>query len=169
MKIIHTTFLTLFGWCGLIKGESGLLKIFLPEPEKSSIDHKIKLYFPLSMTSSVAFLKEIEEFEKYFAGEKPLFSFELDFLGSTLFQRMVWSETYKIPYGSVRTYGCIAEMIGKPKTARAVGNALGRNPFPIVVPCHRVIKKNGELGGFSAPMGINLKAKLLKLEGLHFS
>ena len=168
MKIIYTTFPTLFGWCGLVKGKSGLLRIFLPEPEKSSIDQKIKIYFPLSITSSGTFLKEIEEFKRYFAGEKPLFSFELDFLGSTLFQRMVWSETFKIPYGSVRTYGWIAEMIGKPKTARAVGNALGRNPFPIVVPCHRVVKNNGELGRFSAPMGVDLKAKLLRLEGLRF-
>ena len=166
MKIIHSVFHTPFGWCGIVKGEAGLVRIFLPEPQKSSVDRKIKLFYPLSVFSESSFLNETMELKRYFAGSKPHFSFALDFSGSTLFQTVVWSEAGKIPYGEVRTYGWIAERIGKPRAARAVGNALGGNPFPVIIPCHRVIKESGEPGGFSAPAGAELKAKLLRLEGV---
>ncbi len=82
---------------------------------------------------------------------------------------MVWSETGNIPWGEVRSYGWVAGRIKNPKAVRAVGNALGRNPLPIIIPCHRVIKESGEPGGFSAPMGTDLKAKLLRLEGVNLS
>jgi methylated-DNA-[protein]-cysteine S-methyltransferase len=168
MKIIHSVFPTPFGWCGIVKGEAGLVRIFLPEPEKSSVDRKIKLFYPLSVFSKGSFSNEIRKFERYFAGSKPHFSFTLDFSGSTLFQTMVWSEAGNIPYGEVKTYGWIAERIGKPRAVRAVGNTLGRNPFPIIIPCHRVIRESGELGGFSTPVGTELKAKLLQLERVRF-
>ncbi|HUT83474.1 MAG TPA: MGMT family protein [Thermodesulfobacteriota bacterium] len=71
-----------------------------------------------------------------------------------------------IPYGAVKTYGEIAEAIGTPGAFRAVGSALGRNPLPLFIPCHRVIRGDGELGGFSGPDGIVMKARLLRLEGI---
>ncbi|RZD35079.1 MAG: 6-O-methylguanine DNA methyltransferase [Methanobacteriota archaeon] len=84
----------------------------------------------------------------------------------TPFQVKVWNELKKIPRGEVRTYKEIAIKIGKPKAARAVANACALNPNPIIVPCHRVIKSNGELGGYSGPGGIKQKKELLENEGL---
>ena len=83
----------------------------------------------------------------------------------TAFQKKVWNEIDKIPRGEVVTYSQIAENIGHPKAARAVANACGANPNPIVVPCHRVIRSDGELGGYSGPGGIKQKQKLLENEG----
>ena len=83
----------------------------------------------------------------------------------TAFQQKVWNEIDKIPRGEVVTYSQIAENIGHPKAARAVANACGANPNPIVVPCHRVIRSDGELGGYSGPGGIKQKQKLLENEG----
>jgi len=82
-----------------------------------------------------------------------------------VFYRKVWLECAKIPRGQVRTYGWLAKKIGNPKAARAVGQALARNPFAPVVPCHRVIAASGKLGGFSAPGGLRAKRILLRREG----
>ena len=83
----------------------------------------------------------------------------------TAFQQKVWCEIDKIPRGEVMTYSQIAKNIGHPKSARAVANACGANPNPIAVPCHRVIRSDGELGGYSGPGGIKQKRKLLENEG----
>lgn len=82
----------------------------------------------------------------------------------TPFQQAVWRACMKIPAGRTRSYKWIAEQIGKPGATRAVGSALGKNPFAPVVPCHRVIRSNGAMGGFSAPGGVSAKIKLLKKE-----
>lgn len=81
------------------------------------------------------------------------------------FQKLVWAEIDKIPYGSTITYKEIAIKIGKPHAARAVANACGQNPEPIIRPCHRVICTNGDLGGYSGPGGIEAKKELLLQEG----
>ena len=82
------------------------------------------------------------------------------------FRLWVWNELKKIPEGEVRTYKEIALAIGKPNSARAVANACGKNPIPIEIPCHRVIRSDGYLGGYSAKGGISIKCKLLKKEGI---
>ena len=82
------------------------------------------------------------------------------------FQRLVWEEIEKIPYGKTMTYKEIAIKIGRPKSSRAVANACGKNPLPIIRPCHRVICSNGELGGYSGSGGARLKKILLKIESL---
>ena len=84
----------------------------------------------------------------------------------TYFQKKVWDELKKIPKGEVRTYKEIAFAIGKPNSARAVANACGKNPTPIEIPCHRVIRSNGCLGGYSGKGGVSTKRKLLKREGI---
>ncbi len=84
----------------------------------------------------------------------------------TAFQKKVWSEIDKIARGEVVTYSQIAKNIGHPKAARAVANACGANPNPIIVPCHRVIRSDGELGGYSGPGGIKQKRELLREEGV---
>ena len=84
----------------------------------------------------------------------------------TKFQIKVWNELKKIPKGQVRTYKEIAIAIGKPNSARAVANACGKNPRPIKIPCHRVIRTDGSLGGYSAKGGVSQKRKLLQMEGV---
>jgi O-6-methylguanine DNA methyltransferase len=83
---------------------------------------------------------------------------------ATEFQKSVWAEIDKIPYGKTVTYKQIAENIGKPNASRAVANACGQNPTPIIRPCHRVICSNGDIGGYSAPGGAVAKKELLKKE-----
>ena len=85
-------------------------------------------------------------------------------LEGTKFQIRVWNELKKIPKGETRTYKEIAELIGKPTAARAVANACGKNPYPITIPCHRVIRSDGGLGGYSGEGGIEKKKLLLKNE-----
>jgi methylated-DNA-[protein]-cysteine S-methyltransferase len=89
-------------------------------------------------------------------------------LRGTQFQLKVWSYLMKIPKGKLKTYAQVAKAIGKPKAVRAVANAIGKNPFPPKIPCHRVIRSDGKLGGYSAKGGIKTKKKLLKNEGFSF-
>ena len=84
----------------------------------------------------------------------------------TPFQKKVWNELKTIPFGATRSYIEIAIAIGHPNSARAVANACGKNPCPIKIPCHRVIRSDGSLGGYSAEGGINAKEKLLQLENV---
>lgn len=102
------------------------------------------------------------QLREYFAGEREAFSLPLAPDG-TEFQRQVWSALEGIPYGESRSYQDIADQVGNRKAVRAVGAANGRNPIPIVVPCHRVIGSNGKLTGFAG--GLELKQQLLSLEG----
>jgi len=85
-------------------------------------------------------------------------------LKGTEFEVKVWKEISNIPYGETRTYKDLAIAIGKPDSARAVANACGKNPYPPIIPCHRVIRTDGKLGGYSGKGGIKTKKKLLKLE-----
>ncbi len=103
-----------------------------------------------------------EKFQHYFLGQKTDFAEKLDFCNVSAFQRQVWEATRLIPYGETRSYGWLARQIGRPQAARAVGHALGKNPFLLIVPCHRVIAGDGGLGGFGA--GLEMKQALLALE-----
>ena len=89
-------------------------------------------------------------------------------LKGTKFQLKVWKYLIKIPKGQVRTYFEVAKAINKPKSVRAVANAIGKNPYAPNIPCHRVIRSDGSLGGYSGKGGINTKRKLLKSEGIKF-
>lgn len=103
----------------------------------------------------------LHQLDLYFKKELKEFDLKLDING-TEFQKSVWNELLKIPYGEVKTYGQIAKAIGKPNAARAVGQALNKNPIPIVIPCHRVIGADGSLTGFAG--GIEVKKFLLRHE-----
>lgn len=108
-----------------------------------------------------------EVFTEYFQGIPVDFStISLDIVG-TEFQQNVWKELMKIEFGQYCTYSDIAQAIGKPTAVRAVASAIGKNPILLVIPCHRVIGKNGKLTGFRS--GIPLKEKLLNLEGINFN
>ena len=105
-----------------------------------------------------------DELLEYFAGTRTEFTVPLSPAG-TDFQRAVWRALQRIPYGETRAYGEIAEAVGRPGAARAVGTANHRNPIPIIIPCHRVVGSNGQLCGFGGGLGV--KRQLLELEASH--
>ncbi|WP_041279714.1 methylated-DNA--[protein]-cysteine S-methyltransferase [Desulfobacula toluolica] len=129
------------------------------------------LYFPLGKTrvepgkdwtyNPEKFMDIILQLEAYFKGELTRFDLELSITG-TDFQKKVWQELVKIPYGETIFYGELAKRVANPKASRAVGMANGKNPIPIIIPCHRVIGKDGSLTGFGG--GLNVKKRLLYLE-----
>lgn len=104
-----------------------------------------------------------KQLEEYFSGKRKNFDLKLDIRG-TEFRKKAWNELLKIPYGETITYGEQARRLGNPKSSRAVGQANGDNKILIVVPCHRVIGKNGKMTGFSSEGGIKIKEYLLELE-----
>ncbi len=110
------------------------------------------------------FQEAIEQLQAYFFGNPVAFTVPLHIEG-TEFQKQVWAELVKIPFGAQGTYREIAEAIGRPKAAQAIGAAVGRNPLPLFIPCHRIIGSNGSLTGFAH--GLAIKDQLLRLEGWH--
>lgn len=113
-------------------------------------------------TRNKIILKAVKQLEEYFAGKRQDFDLPLDFSEATDYYRKVWEELVNIPYGRTTSYQFIAEKLGDKNAIRAVGQANRRNPIAIVVPCHRVIAKNGDLQGYF--YGLDFKRKLLALE-----
>jgi methylated-DNA-[protein]-cysteine S-methyltransferase len=103
-----------------------------------------------------------KELTEYFEKGRQEFTGETAFIEGTEFEKKVWATLREIPYGETRTYKWLAEKIGRPHAFRAVGNALGKNPIPIIYPCHRVVETDGSIGGYSA--GVDIKRRLLELE-----
>lgn len=103
-----------------------------------------------------------KELAGYFEEARQEFTCQTAFIEGTEFEKKVWEALKEIPYGETRTYKWLAEEIGKPHAFRAVGNALGKNPIPIIFPCHRVIETDGSIGGYSP--GTDIKRRLLELE-----
>lgn len=104
------------------------------------------------------------DLKRYLNGEKIYFNIKIDISSGTGFQKLVWRKLRNIPYGETRSYKWVAECIGCPKGQRAVGQANGGNPLPIIIPCHRVINSDGSIGGYSG--GIDIKKRLLAIEGI---
>ena len=116
-------------------------------------------------TKEAARLNEVVlQLQDYFTGRRTSFDIELDFSGATEFQRRIYRRLLQIPHGRILSYGDIADELGEPGAARAVGQAVGANPLPIVVPCHRVVRSDGRLGGYAG--GLVRKVTLLRLEGI---
>jgi len=109
--------------------------------------------------------KTIQQIQEYFEGKRKRFEVLIDWSGLSSFAQRVLRATYEIRFGQINTYGNIARDIGQGKASRAVGGALGHNPFALIVPCHRVIARDGGLQGFSSPGGIRTKLWLLEFEG----
>jgi O-6-methylguanine DNA methyltransferase len=109
--------------------------------------------------------RAVQQLEEYFRGERRQFDLSLDLESATAFQRDVYDELVKIPHGRVTTYGELAEAVGRAELARAVGQAVGANPIPVVIPCHRVVAADGRLGGFSG--GLAVKVALLAVENVY--
>ncbi|MEC4678981.1 MAG: methylated-DNA--[protein]-cysteine S-methyltransferase [Nitrospirota bacterium] len=101
---------------------------------------------------------------RYFSGEVIEFNGPISFLEGTPFQQSVWRTLLEIPYGSVRSYQWVGDQMGMKRAGRAIGNACGKNPIPVIIPCHRVVRQDGTLGGYTG--GTAIKKKLLALEGV---
>lgn len=144
----------------MLKGDKGIRRL-------SFVDASIsKDLIEGAKRDDGAFKDESCQLEKYFSKKPFAFHIRLDLDGSA-FELKVWRELLSIPYGEVRTYGDIARAIGKPGSARAIGNACGKNPVPIIVPCHRVIRTGGGEGGYTG--GLYIKHYLLGVEGFLLS
>ncbi|MGA2781099.1 MAG: methylated-DNA--[protein]-cysteine S-methyltransferase [Smithella sp.] len=144
-----------------------IVHILLSRPELSAENQVVRL-FPDSRKSSCAEIDKIAySIRAYLEGEAVKFSLDVaDFTLCTEFQQSVLRAQHAIPHGSVSTYGLIAAHVGAPGGARAIGNALAANPFPLIVPCHRTILSNLHLGGFQS--GTEMKRALLEKEGIGF-
>lgn len=126
----------------------------------------------LSDLSDSAIAKKIvenacQQLDEYFAGERKSFDIPLNLIG-TKFQRQVWQQIQNTQFGKTTSYGAIAKAIRNPAASRAVGGAVGANPIPIIIACHRVMGSTGELTGYSGGSGIPTKKKLLELEGINY-
>jgi len=163
-QLYYTIFETRPGWMGILAGKTGLLSVTVPQPTRQKVVDTWGQLAQGALLSPEFFSGLEQQFLNYYSGKKTDFSAELDYSHCTAFQKQVWEAARTIPYGETRSYGWISNRIGKPKAARAVGQALGKNPFLIIVPCHRVISGDGALGGFGG--GLDMKKKLLKLEKL---
>jgi len=186
----YTIFKTKWGYFGLAAADNGLLRTCLPLAERERVELQLLQKFPFAQYDKALFKTVQEQITAYFEGVC------IDFRdipvvlacpersrracpersrgdGSGLFARRVLTACRSIEFGQTVSYSRLAELAGKPGTARAVGGALAKNPLPLIIPCHRVICANGKIGGFSAirlgmPYGMGgakLKKRLLKLEG----
>jgi methylated-DNA-[protein]-cysteine S-methyltransferase len=161
-----TTCQTAFGWVGVAWSDQGLVSITLPKPaEAEALD---ELPQPSGSQPSPPPGLDVPallvNLRRYFEGESITFDEPLDPTIGTEFQRRVWRLTRDIPRGQTRTYGQLARVVGSPGAARAVGQTMARNPWPILVPCHRVLGSDGSLTGFGA--GLDMKRKMLQMEGV---
>lgn len=157
-----------FGFVAILFEESPFLvkRIFLPQEDKRSLEQLARSAGG-TREGSCPLLTDLQQnIRSYFQGKPLKCDWDIIDLGNlTELQQKALRETEAIPYGSVRSYGEIAERIGRPKAARFVGATMARNPFPIIIPCHRVIGAKGRLGGYRG--GLELKRRLLQLEGAY--
>lgn len=164
----YALFETEIGWAGVAWGEVGLVGVHLPEPDPQTARRSFLRRFPDAAEAAPppALTKTIEDIAALLRGEKPdLLDAPLDLARTPEFHARVYEIARAIPPGETLTYGEIAVMLGDRLLAREVGQALGKNPWPIVVPCHRITAAGGKPGGFSARGGVNTKLKLLAIEG----
>jgi methylated-DNA-[protein]-cysteine S-methyltransferase len=158
----YVIFTTEMGWVGILGSTIGLLGVTLPRHSASEIPRLLGISQNRATLSPHRYQSLMERLTAYYAGRKVDFPDRLDLSAATPFQREVWAATRLIPHGETRSYAWVAEQIGKPGAVRAVGQALGRNPLSVIIPCHRVLASNGGLGGFSG--GLEMKRYLLWLE-----
>ena len=161
-ELEYITFNTDMGWVGILSSAEGLRGTTLPQRSAQEARQLLGNDINYATWSPHRFNDLIERLRIYYSGHKATFSDELDLSPATAFQGEVWQITRLIPYGSTRSYSWVAEQIKRPGAVRAVGQALARNPLPIIIPCHRVLTSDGKLGDYSG--GVEMKRYLLYLE-----
>lgn len=164
ISIYYTTLQTPIGKLYAGATHKGICCIALSESSWSSFLEEVGERFSINLSKDDSRLQRIkEDLINYFDGNNRSFGIPIDLFTLTSFQKKVLESTGEISYGTVKSYRDIAVSTGSPRASRAVGNALGKNPVPIVIPCHRVVMNDGSIGGFTG--GLDKKRFLLKLEG----
>ncbi|SLM47107.1 Methylated-DNA-[protein]-cysteine S-methyltransferase [Nitrospira japonica] len=160
-----TIFRSSWGWVGIAESAKGICAISLPKKTRQEAERSIrKGAGPMTIGRATGGLQRArEQLQLYLSGRRRTFTLPMDVRLGTRFQQRVWRVLRRLPYASLRSYRWVASRVGGPRYARAVGNAVGANPIPIIIPCHRIVAHDVSLGGFSG--GLSMKQRLLTLEG----
>ncbi len=169
MKNCFTLFKTKFGWVGMSASENGFTQTTLPMLSKEACYNRINPSNNNLINNPDFFKKYSDKITRYFDGQRIVFDEKLDYSNSSKFSRLVWDICRSIPLGETRSYKWIASKLDNPNSARAVGQVMSNNRFPLIVPCHRVVSQNGRSSGFGGSQGLdlylpNLRYLLLGLE-----
>lgn len=159
----HSVFETAFGPFGFVARDQRLVATYLPG-SRSPLERVIRKQWPGSDERASGLDGFRRSVIAYFEGEEVAFDTEVDLGEQPAFHQAVLRACMRIAYGSTFTYAQLATAVGRPGAARAVGTAMARNPMPLIVPCHRVVRSDGGLGGFSSPQGVKLKRRMIDLE-----
>lgn len=133
------------------------------EDVQNFLNSKVNFEWELSAEKTDSFTQQLDD---YIEGRRQVFTCPIDFQWGTLFQQTVWRHLLTIPFGASTSYSEVSQAIGRPQAVRAVGSAIGKNPLSIIVPCHRVLTKDGRLGGYSG--GLDMKRRLLAIEKINY-
>jgi methylated-DNA-[protein]-cysteine S-methyltransferase len=169
----HQLFDSAFGRCGVAWSARGLAGVQLPEKDAAATERRLaaKCRSAGPAQPPTAIVKLIDDVKRYLAGDRVDFSaVPVDFEACDEFRRKIYLALQQVGFGRTTTYGDLARAAGGAdwESVREVGEAMGTNPAPLVIPCHRCLAAGGKLGGFSAYGGASTKRKLLALEGVHF-
>lgn len=161
------TWKTSWGYFGIVADEAGIRSTYLPQPEVD-LQRRIDRDWP-EVSEDAGFIESrwptlCDRVRRYFDGEAVSFDYPLRLEGTPPFRRRVLEACAGVAYGSTLSYAALGQLAGNARAARAVGGAMANNPLPLLVPCHRVLRADGSIGGFSAPDGVTLKARMLRLE-----
>ena len=166
----HLVFETEWGWMAVATSRGGVTAILLPVKSRRTAEAETRKWVKNGLRKGFEaepdgrLLENAQsQLADFLHGHRRNLDLPLDLSSGSPFQRRVWHATQRIPYGRVRSYRWVAERVGGRRYARAVGLALGANPVPIAVPCHRIVASHGGLGGFTG--GLSAKRRLLALEG----
>ena len=163
----YCLFETAIGTCAIAWGDRGITGVSLPDETLEALRSRLAARYPSAAEAKppATIARTIERIQAHLEGKPDgLGDIALDDRELSEFSRRVYGAARSIPPGATRTYGEIARELGDVALSREVGQALGRNPFPIIVPCHRVLAAGGKTGGFSAPGGIDTKFRMLAIE-----
>jgi methylated-DNA-[protein]-cysteine S-methyltransferase len=168
-KLKYSVFKTKWGYFGLAGSENTLCRCQLPEPTFEKAETQLLNNLP-GANFDKHYQKNLQEkIAAYFDGVHTDFSVNVNLNGFSMFSVAVLTTCRSIKFGQITTYAALAEQSGYPVASRAVGNILAKNPLPLIIPCHRVLRSDGQIGGFSATGGKTLKKKLLLHEGTCFA
>lgn len=164
-RVTACVFRTPWGWMGLSETTKGIESVVLPKASRQAVVSELQVASAelLEGRTSSRLQEAAAQLTGYLAGRRRSFDLPLDLSRGTTFQQKVWRTLRGISYGRLRSYQWVALRVGGGQYARAVGNAVGANPLPIMIPCHRIVAQDASLGGYSG--GLPTKRKLLTLEG----
>jgi methylated-DNA-[protein]-cysteine S-methyltransferase len=165
----YCVFDSAIGACGVAWSEHVLKRLQLPESDRGATEQRLRRRSASAHAAEPppAIAAVIADVQRYLAGTRVDFSaVAVDLTGVDAFHRIIYEAARGLGWGETASYGEIARQVGAPSRAQAVGQAMGRNPVPIIIPCHRVVASGRRIGGFSAPGGTSTKERLLWMEGV---